>query len=193
MPPVVGTSRLVATYGGPDGASAANVLHFVTIGGDFDQATGDAIAEAWGDFFEVWGQQSWSIDESLEWADLREDPPEVLTVTSNGNAGDSTQESLPANVSSCLSIAAGSGGRSGRGRIYLPGISSEYVISSKLTSGFISATVAAYLAFASDVATNHGWVPAVYSRTEGVSRIVLSVGMSDVVDTQRRRTQRLEA
>ena len=193
MPAVLLTSQLVATYGGPDGAFAANVLHFISIGGDFDQGTGDDIATAWGNYWESIGQENWAIDASLEWRDLREDPPEVLNVETLGNNGDSVSAPLPANVTACLSIAAASGGRSGRGRIYLPGIADEYVTGSLITVPFINAAVEGYQAFATEVATLSGWVPAVYSRTDGGSRIVASVGMSNVVDTQRRRTQRLEA
>jgi hypothetical protein len=184
---------LVATYNGPDGATAANVLHFVSIGGDYDQSSGDTIAEEWGAFFEVYSQENWSIDTTLEWFDLSEDPPDVLAVTTDGNNGDSTSPPLPANVAACLSLASSSGGRSGRGRIYLPGIADEYVGGSLLTVPFISATLAAYTAFATSIAGGVGWVPAVYSRTDGLSRVVTSTGMSNVVDTQRRRTQRLEA
>ena len=36
---------MVATYNGPDGAYAANVLHFVSIGGTFIQGTANGLAQ----------------------------------------------------------------------------------------------------------------------------------------------------
>jgi len=193
VPVVPLTSRLVATYSDAEGATAANVLHFLAIGGDFDETTGDGIAQLWADFFELYSVNSWQIDTALEWTDLRVDPPETLIVNTDGAIGDSTAATLPANVAACLSLSAASGGRSGRGRIYLPGISEEYVTNSSLSNPFITATIAGYVSFATQCAGTHGWVPAVYSRTDGISRSVLSTGMSTVVDTQRRRSQRLES
>lgn len=192
MPAVPLTSRLVATYNDAEGATAANVLHLLNIGGDFDEATGDGLAQLWADFFELYSVSSWAIDTALEWTNLAIDPPDSLIVTTAGNSGDSVNPSLPANVAACLSLSAASGGRSGRGRIYLPGISEEYVTNSSLSNPFITATIAGFVSFATQAAVEHGWVPAVYSRTDGISRSVLSVGMSTVVDTQRRRSQRLE-
>lgn len=192
MPAVTGGAQFVATYVGPSGATAANIQALENIGGDFDQATIDDIADAWGAFFEAFASDEWALNAGMEFRDLRVDPYDVLVAGNGAFPGtDTSDPELPA-IAACVSVIAATGGRRGRGRFYLPGVpASSTSTGGTLDSGFITATLSDYVDFSLACAAV-GWVPAVYSRTDGVVRGVASVAMSPIVDTQRRRQGRLE-
>lgn len=192
MPAVTGGAQFVATYVGPGGATAANIHALANIGGDFDQAAVDNIADAWADFWSAFASDEWSLNAGMEFRDLRVDPYDVLIAGNGAVAGtDSSDPELPA-IAAVVSISAATGGRRGKGRMYLPGVpASSTSTGGTLDAGFITATLADYVTFSVAVA-GEGWVPAVYSRSDGVVRGVATVGMSPIVDTQRRRQGRLE-
>lgn len=191
MPVVPLTSQLVVEYSGPGGATAANILHFLSIGGDFDSTAGDIIAQAWGVLHEAIGHEDWNFLSSTLWKDLSVDPADELVLANTPISGDATGGVLPAQCAACISLNAG-GGRRRKGRIYYPGIAESYVDDGSLFVGtFGPAVLSEFTTFATTCAVDAGWVPAVYSRTDGVARAVASVGIDSVVDTQRRRVERL--
>lgn len=191
MPTVANTMRYVPTYIGPGGATAANVMHLVSIGGVFNQATCDAIATAWVNNVTRIMNENWDAVFAAEFLDLRTDPPPQVFSSGDNVNGVGSGYPLPAQVCYCLSLAAASGGRSGRGRVYVPGIGEGDVTDGSIVlSGFVTEAVDAFTDYATGCSAV-GWVPAVYSRTDGVSRIVATISGDQVIDTQRRRVQRL--
>jgi len=191
MPVVPQSARLVVTYSGQGGATAANVLHFRSVGGDFDQAAGDAILGNWGIFWQQLACSDWTLDATAQWLDLSVDPPEELIAVNATIGGDGGSDALPAQVAFCLSLNAGPG-RSRKGRIYIPGIGEGDVTDqSKVSGAFVTLAVDEFFDFANQCFTDAEWVPAVYSRTLGVTNVITGAGGDEVIDTQRRRVQRL--
>lgn len=191
MPVVPLTSQFVFGYSGSGGVTAANIVAFLNIGGDFDSTAGDIIGDAWANFYETVGHEDWSFLSNSLWKDLRTDPADELVIDHAVGTGDATGGVLPAQCAAVLGLSAG-GGRRRKGRIYIPGIAESYVDDgSRLVNTYAPAAVAAFQDFATTCAVDAGWVPAVYSRTDGVARAVSSIGMDDVIDTQRRRVNRL--
>lgn len=190
MPAVPLGLRMVATYTGPGGATAANVLHFLDAGGDFNQATMDDLAVAWADAWAASSSDQWEADQLFECSDLSVDPAPSLFADSGAPAGTDTSIPLPPASTVCVSVRAPTGGRRGRGRAYLPGVPDSGVDSAGL---LLSGTVTDYLGnmtlFGTDAA-GLGWLWAVYSRTDGVVRPITVVGVDGVLDTQRRRQAR---
>lgn len=191
MPIVPAGLRMVATYQGPGGATAANVLHFVDIGGDFDQATMDGLAQDWADAWAACSSDQWTADPLFECLDLTSDPPALILADSGAPSGTDTSVPLPPASTVCVSLRAASGGRSGRGRAYLPGVPDSGVDSAgQLLSGTVTDYLGNMAAFGI-AAGSAGWGWAVYSRTDGVCRIATTIGVDANLDTQRRRQQRL--
>lgn len=191
MPPVPNTVRLVPQYSAFDGSNAANVLHFFEVGGDFDQATGDGILDLWQDWWVAVSNANWAIDSGALWQDLREDPPPTLTATVAGANGLGSGDAMPSQCCTCMSIRATTGGRRGAGRIYIPGLGDGDATGAIFPGTHLTAMQSGLAGFALDAATDFGWALAVYSRTDGISRIVQSIAVDGVVDTQRRRSGRL--
>ena len=191
MPVVPVGLRMVATYSGPGGATAANVLHFVDIGGDFDQATMDGLAEDWANAWAACSSDEWEADQLFECLDLSVDPPALILADSGAPAGTDTSDPLPPASTVCVSLRAASGGRSGRGRAYLPGVPESGVDSAgQLLGGTVTDYLGNMGAFGI-AAGSAGWAWAVYSRTDGVVRIASAIAVDANLDTQRRRQQRL--
>lgn len=191
MPTVPLGLRVVATYLGPGGATAANVMHFINIGGDFDSTAMAHIADGWIGFWKQMASSSWLCNGLMEASDLTVDPPDVIFANGTTETGDGASACLPAQCAFVLSLRS-VGGRRGRGRIYLPGITEGDVTDgSQVDAAFVALAVAEFSDYASEIATTDGWLPAIYSRTDGVVRAALTVGADTVVDTQRRRVERL--
>lgn len=192
MPVVPNCAQLVPEYGGGSGATAVNVLHFLDIGGGFDQANGDYILQAWIDFWTTIACDQWSVSGLAKWRDLSVDPIDELVAVATGEGGDGSDAPSPAQATPVLSLICKAAGRRGRGRIYLPGMGQEQAYGSTMITSYVALAVANFGTFSSDIAVNAGWVPAVYSRTDGLARPVVAIDMSRIVDTQRRRAERLE-
>lgn len=193
MPVVPSSALVIPTYTGPGGATAANVLAFRSIGGAFDATRMDFIAAEWADFWQAFAADAWSIDVDAEARNLTSDPYGVFIANTGGGTGSDSSDSETPAVAMCVSTQSGSGGRRGRGRFYLPGVPISSIDEAGLIdSGFITATLADYASFGASIA-GVGWVPAVYSRTDGLTRVVESASISPYVDTQRRRQGRLDA
>lgn len=193
MPTATGGAQFVATYSGPSGASAANVIALVKIGGNFVQATIDEIAQGWHDFVTEFMSDDWYVQGEETFYDLSSDPhPELIADTAT-DVGTDTSDALPPQVALVLSLKASSGGRRGRGRIYLPGVPDSSVSAGgAVDSGFVNDTLDGFSDWAS-LCASLGWLPAVYSRTDGVVRAVTTIYISPFVDTQRRRMERIDA
>lgn len=193
MPVVPLGLQLVMTYSGPGGSTATNVLNFIDIGGTFDQASVDTVATAWANYWEAFGSSAWSVDPSVEALDLTVDPPAVLDADTGGPVGSDASAPLTPGCALVVSLRAASGGRSGRGRIYLPGVPDSSVdTAGTVSSGLITDLITDFTTMAV-AAAGAGFIPAVYSRTDGIVRAVSSFGVSPVIDTQRRRQGRLDA
>lgn len=191
MAPVTGTRQLVPTYLADDGAQAANVLHFLSTGGTFSQANGDTIFGLWAAFWEAIANEGWTIGGTAAWRNLAVDPPDELVAEGTSVNGVGTGDHLPASCAAVISLYGVSGGRRGRGRIYLPGLGEGDVNGSLLGSGLITAIINGFQDFATDIASATGHVPAIYSRLDGASRVVQAISVDGVIDSQRRRAQRL--
>lgn len=109
-------------------------------------------------------------------------------------AGGSDAESMPGNVSACVSFRTNARGRSGRGRNYVPGIPDNKVTINTLDSSFADQLVTAYAELLSPE-TNGGteWV-VVSRRHNNADRVaalvqpIVNVLMTDnTVDSQRKR------
>lgn len=193
MPAVTGGAQFVASYDGPSGATAVNIVGLSNIGGDFNQSTVNAIASAWIDFVTAFMSDEWSVRGDIEFRDLRTEPYPILFATTSDAAGTDTSDPLPPQVALCVSIQAATGGRRGRGRFYLPGVPDSSVSTGgEVDAGLISATLSDLGDFGIACATV-GWIPAVYSRTDGVVRALAVASISGFIDTQRRRMERIDA
>lgn len=193
MPTAAGGAQFVATYSGPSGATAANVMALVSIGGTFNQATVDFIADQWIDFWKAFGVDSWTVHGDMQFLDLSSDPhPELIADASSIVGTDTSDAELP-QVAAVLSLKAATGGRRGRGRIYLPGVPDSSVSEGGvIDAGLVSDTLDDYVTFGAACASV-GWIPAVYSRTDGVVRAATVISMNEYCDTQRRRMERIGA
>lgn len=193
MPTAPDGAQVVFTYTGPGGASAANVLAFRSIGGDFDQTRMDHIAAEWADFWQAFASDAWSIDTDAEAFDLSLDPHPQLIANTGGGAGSDSADSETPQVAVCVSLQSFVAGRRGRGRIYLPGVPISSVDEAGLLdSGFITDTLSDLGDFGTSIA-GVGWVLAVYSRLDSVVRSTAGISISPYCDTQRRRQARLDA
>lgn len=191
MPVVPSTMEMIPTYQGSGGVTAANVLHFLNAGGDFDQATCDEILQNWDAFWAQQASNQWACDDDARFVDLRTDPPDEIFGTNTGSTGVVTGGVLPANVAACVSLSGG-GGRRRAGRIYLPGIAEASITDgSRLDPTFIASILGDLITFVQDTLSEAGWLLAVYSRVNGTSAVVQSISVDTVVDTQRRRSARL--
>lgn len=191
MPVVPLTARLEQTYRSTGAATATNVLHFITLGGTFTQAVMDDLQLAWSSAMDNVLNANWLIEGAIRCLDLRVDPPDEIFTANADDAGQVTGPALPP---ACAAVISTSGGanRRRRGRIYLPGMTeSEWSDDGQAGTGVAAAIADAFEDFATAAVSSAGWVPAVYSRTDGVSRVVTSFTVDGNLDTQRRRQQRL--
>lgn len=182
---------IVPGYSGSDGAYANNVLAMRSIGGVFDQASVDFILAQWITFVEPAMCSEWVILGVAECKYLAFDPPSELTAVATAGLGTATGDALPAGSACVISLRAGSGGRAGRGRIYLPGFSEDDATGSRWTPALLEQLYEDYPVFGTECASEVGWVPAIYSRTQELSRGVASFSIDSIVDSQRRRQGRL--
>lgn len=127
--------------------------------------------------------------------DLASDAGPTATHTvSPAAVGLVTGQSMPNNVSLCISFRTGARGRSYRGRNYVPGLSETTVVGNTVIEANVNALVAAYEELISpSLVVEHPWV--VVSRyTNGAARstgvrtsITAVVVVDHIVDSQRRR------
>lgn len=108
-------------------------------------------------------------------------------------AGTATVGNLPPQCSIVVSLRTAFASRSDRGRYYLPAISSDQLtpagrLSSTPQNAILSAVVAAHSA---EILVGAGCPLVVYSRKNRAVEPVVSIDVGDVIDTQRRRRDKL--
>lgn len=88
-----------------------------------------------------------------------------------------------------IKLGTGGGGRSGRGRLYLPWIGEQSQDSGIVDPSTVTATTAAWVAFANDLIADDLTL-AVASYTHSTARDVVVVNCEPTIATQRRRLHR---
>lgn len=106
-------------------------------------------------------------------------------------AGAAEEEMLPFQCATVITLVTASATRHGRGRFYLPPLAVSTLESGRLSAAALSNLDAAYTAFFDELATA-GLTVIVRNRTGHVSTPVTEARVGDVVDTQRRRRNKLQ-
>jgi len=109
----------------------------------------------------------------------------VLALTGVADA-----EMLPFQCATVISLLTASATRHGRGRFYLPPLAASFLLNGKLNSSAMTALDTAWTAFFDSLNTD-GVNPVVRNRTGHISTPVTSARVGDVIDTQRRRRNKL--
>lgn len=114
----------------------------------------------------------------------------------NGSAGTGTAESLPYQVTPVVSLRTNLATRAGRGRFYAPSLGVDQISGGRLLTAARTALADAALAMLQDVMIS-GLVPVIFHRTasSGTAQFsrtqIISLDVGDVLDTQRRRRNKL--
>lgn len=106
-------------------------------------------------------------------------------------AGTAVEETLPAQCATVISLRTAFATRSGRGRFYLPPLGVGVLDGGRLSAAAISNLDAAFTAFF-DAYVTAGLSPVVRNRTLHESTTVTEARVGDVIDTQRRRRNKLQ-
>lgn len=135
-----------------------------------------------------------SILDRITFYDLRTLPYPVPLVFTHATPGSDAASSLPLSVSMVLSLRTAVAGRSGRGRIYVPHLTTAVMNSN--TGNFVTADAQLGASAIVDLATRINTADptlslAVLSVVQGVSRDVIQVVVNTLPDTQRRRDEQL--
>ena len=109
----------------------------------------------------------------------------VLALTGVADA-----EMLPFQCATVISLLTASATRHGRGRFYLPPLAASFLLNGKLNTTAMTTLDTAWTAFFDSLNTD-GVNPVVRNRTGHVSTPVTSARVGDVIDTQRRRRNKL--
>lgn len=109
----------------------------------------------------------------------------VLALTGVADA-----EMLPFQCATVISLLTASATRHGRGRFYLPPLAASFLLNGKLNSTAMTTLDTAWTAFFDSLNTD-GVNPVVRNRTGHISTPVTSARVGDVIDTQRRRRNKL--
>jgi len=109
----------------------------------------------------------------------------VLTLT-----GVNVGEMLPFQCATVVSLLTASATRHGRGRFYLPPLAVDTLTNGRINGATTTILDTAWTAFFDSLNTD-GLTPVVRNRTGHVSTTVTSARIGDVIDTQRRRRNKL--
>jgi hypothetical protein len=183
---------LWATAGGS--GLGANVLNFLSIGGDFDQATVDDIALRIAQFKAATLDAEAILLGGTRFLNDSFSPTLELFADNTNEVGGTAGDLAPAQCSYLINTSAGVGRRK-RGRIFWPGVDEAKTENGGALVGTTAADISANFAdMVGDIAIDQGWLLGVASRSDSVVRGVLSFQVSSYVHTQRRRSyQRAEA
>src|SRR5688572_7169294 len=193
MPIVPDCILMIPEYLGAGGATAANVIALLNFGDEPEGETLQGIAAGWEQVVETYMSNQWAIQGDTQFLFLGTDPPGEEFGGNAGLAGTTSGGALPAQCSICLSTVAG-GGRRRKGRIYLPGVSEGTVDDlSNISSTVRTAILDELTNWIANILQPADCTLGVYSRLDGVVRPVSSASISPVIDTQRRRVERLSA
>lgn len=105
-------------------------------------------------------------------------------------SGTDIGEVLPAQCATAISIVTAQATRSGRGRFYLPPLAVSTVAAGRLSAGALTNLQTAFTNFF-DVLETAGLQIVVRNRTLHQSTVVIDAKVGDVIDTQRRRRNKL--
>lgn len=105
-------------------------------------------------------------------------------------AGTDVGEALPAQNATAISLTTVLANRHGRGRFFLPPLAVSTVAGGKLAAAAVGNLVTAFTNFF-DVLETQGLAVVVRDRTNHVSTTVTAARVGDVIDTQRRRRNKL--
>jgi hypothetical protein len=173
---VVNDRYQVRIVGRMEGQETNNVLHFACTGADSDVLTNLilVLAECFITHLLPVLSSSWSL-ESIKWK--RVSPTlgqEIVSIPVGAGAGGGNAAALPSYCSAVISIRSSLGGRSHRGRMYIPGIPEAATINSSFDD--TDAFWAGLVAFAACIVTNFvvgdppgapSWQMMIYSRKLG--------------------------
>lgn len=164
-----------------------NVLAFSDIGGDNDLSACNTIAGFWADFVNSTLDQEIELLDGMSFVYPAAAPTDEIVSTIGGNTGGSTGDLAPLNCCYQVRTSAG-GGRRRKGRIFLPGVDEAKVDNGGLLVGTTAADIADnFETFATAISTTAGFAPGVFSRLDGLVRIVQAIAVPGRVATQRRR------
>jgi len=182
--------------------AAANVLNFKS---DTDTAwsegelttLGDALAAWWITYMAAITSSQYSLA-SVDLRGLDSAEAAYASVTVN-DQGDAAGDALPLNCCAVVTLRTPFTGRSARGRVYVSGLAESHSNNSTLTTAYGDALDDAWSNFLIEVNGDSPGQLCVLSRySDGAARatavpyVVTSASLRDrVVDTQRRRIQRL--
>ena len=105
-------------------------------------------------------------------------------------AGTSAAETLPFQLAPVVSFRTALATRAGRGRIYAPSLAVDQIAGGRMTTaaqGTLADSAAAMLTSLAGA----GLAPVLYSRTTRELQNILRIDVGDVIDTQRRRRNKL--
>lgn len=105
-------------------------------------------------------------------------------------AGAAVEEMLPYQCATCITLVTASATRHGRGRFYLPPLGAGVLEAGKLSASAVSNLDTAFTAFFDALATA-GLTVVVRNRSGHVSTPVTEARVGDVIDTQRRRRNKV--
>ena len=184
--------RMVASGTSP-GESWSFTLH-----GEGSLSTGDAATEFGDALTACWGagmDDSTTADIDLTLASVATlDPATDGQITRVENVlaltGVDAGEMLPFQCATVISLLTASATRHGRGRFYLPPLAVSTLDTGRTSAAAIAVLDTAWTAFFDSLNTD-GVTPVVRNRTGHVSTTVTSARVGNVIDTQRRRRNKL--
>src|SRR5512145_1488112 len=117
-------------------ATATNVVHFIDIGGAFNQSNMDELVDLWVDNIAPVINANWSLSRAVRCLDLSVDPPDEIISAGGAGAGGETGSALPPACAAVATLIAGSSRRR-RGRIYFAGMTeAAWTDTGQSTGGF---------------------------------------------------------
>lgn len=158
---------------------------------DAAQEFADALTAAWGAGMaslttadvDVTAAAAASIDPATEGQITRAEVVLALTGTDVG-------EMLPFQCATVVSLLTASATRSGRGRFYLPPLAASVLDGGRISAASLATLDTAWTAFFDSLNTS-GLTVVVRNRASHISTGVTSARVGDVIDTQRRRRNKL--
>lgn len=106
------------------------------------------------------------------------------------DAGTNAGECLPFQCAPVVSLRTATLSRAGRGRFYAPSLAVDQVANGRMVAGAQTALANSALAMLQAL-DNAGQTPVIYHRTLGTVTNITSLDVGDVIDTQRRRRNKL--
>lgn len=125
-------------------------------------------------------------------AELDQATGKQLTRVETGSSlvGTAVSESLPYQCAPVVSTRTNLATRAGRGRFYAPSLAVEFVANGKMTATAQSALLDGAEAMVNSL-TGAGLTTVLYSRSLHTTQEVTRIDVGDVIDTQRRRRNKL--